>query len=202
MVNVFKGIAAAGASYRADSEHAWASGDCPGCGPVQLGRVAFVEEPDRVEWLRCTSCGSGLVNNQGILSPESPPLAVPLGLPEAEAEAWQEVRACLSVGAYTAAVMICRKLLMHLAVTHGLAAKNDKGRAPSYAECVQHLQDEGVITSRMRRWVDRVKDVGNEANHELEPVAEQRALDVGRFTEQLLKLAYEMDAVMAESAPE
>lgn len=155
-----------------------------------------------MSWLRCTSCGMGLVENYGVVSPGVRPLGVPRGLPKVEAEAWAEVRACLSVGAYTASVMLCRKLLMHVAVGDGLPAKNHKDRAPSFVECVDHLEAEGIITKRMRPWVDRVKDVGNDANHELNPPGEELALDVAKFTEQLLKLAYEMDDIMAEADPE
>ncbi|MEE6297192.1 DUF4145 domain-containing protein [Georgenia wangjunii] len=93
--------------------------------------------------------------------------------------------------------MLCRKLLMHIAVTHGLAPKNPKGWAPTFADVVGHLESEGLITKKMRPWVDRIKDVGNEANHELEPVSADDALDVATFTQQLLILAFEMDALMA-----
>lgn len=96
--------------------------------------------------------------------------------------------------------MLCRKLLFHLAVTHGLPPKKDNGFAPGFAECVVHLEKEQIITQRMRPWVDRIKDVGNSQNHELEPISEEAALDVARFTEQLLKLAHEMDALMAKGA--
>jgi hypothetical protein len=54
----------------------------------------------------------------------------------------------------------------------------------------------------MRAWVDRIKDVGNGANHEISPVARDVALDVATFTEQLLKLAYEMSAIMSATAPD
>ena len=92
---------------------------------------------------------------------------------------------------------MCRKMLFHLAVSNGLAAKDDKGRAPNFAEATKHLEAEGIITSRMRPWVDRIKDIGNEANHELEAISEKDALDVARFTEQLLRLSFEMDSLVA-----
>ena len=187
--------------YAREADVAWGSRYCPECGTVQLHRIGYVHRVGHLSWLRCTSCGMGLVNNHGVISPGVRPLGVPRGLPPVEAEAWQEVRASLSVGAYTASVMLCRKLLMHVAVGHGLPAKNDNDRAPSFVECVDYLETAGIITKLMRPWVDRIKNVGNEANHDLDPPVETRALDVARFTEQLLKLAYEMDAIMAESNP-
>lgn len=77
-----------------------------------------------------------------------------------------------------------------------MAAADGKGRAPSFFDAVEFLQNEGLITSRMRPWVDRIKDVGNEANHQIEPVNKDVAFDVATFTEQLLRLTYEMDALM------
>jgi len=106
----------------------------------------------------------------------------------------------LSVGASTAAVMLCRKLLVHVAVGQGLAEQNDKGRSPTFASAVEYLQDEGIITKRMRPWVDRIREVGNEANHEIPSISAEVALDIATFTEQLLRLTYEMDALMEDPA--
>ena len=148
-------------------------------------------------WLRCVSCRKPYVLYQGRLSPGTKPLSVPAGLEGVELAAWTEARECLAVGAYTAAVMMCRKILFHMAVTEEMPAKNIKGKAPSFVEVVGHLEARGIFTARMRPWVDRIKDVGNEANHEIVPVSSEAALDVARFTEQLLRLAYEMDYLIA-----
>ncbi|MGW0184130.1 DUF4145 domain-containing protein [Nocardia sp. NPDC003345] len=141
------------------------------------------------------------MQNGDVVSPGAKPLVAVHSLPETDGSVWEEARSCLAVGAFTAAVMICRKLLMHVAVAHGLAAKDDRGRGPTFAAALDHLQEEGVITKPMRPWINRVKEVGNEANHELTPVSEKEALDVANFTHQLLRLAYEIPAMieMAES---
>jgi hypothetical protein len=94
--------------------------------------------------------------------------------------------------------MLCRKLLFHIAVGNGLLPKNDKDRAPSFYAAVEHLQDQQIITVKMRPWVDRIKDIGNDANHELTPISAEQANDVATFTLQLLVLAYEMDAIMSD----
>ena len=96
--------------------------------------------------------------------------------------------------------MLCRKLLLHIAVEKGLPAKDKRNRAPSYMDAVKHLELVGVITADMRDWVDEIKDIGNDANHELTPIAEAQARDVATFTEQLLILAYEMRALRARPA--
>jgi hypothetical protein len=163
-----------------------------------MGVVAATTEEGVVKWVRCANCLQGAVMNGGVMAPSVKPLRVPKGLPAAEGAVWNEVRECLAVGAATASVMLCRKLLLHIAVTHGLAPKNPKGWAPAFKDVVDHLESHGSVTKKMRPWVDRIKNVGNEANHELQPVSADDALDVATFTQQLLTLAFEMDALMAD----
>ncbi|TFD71899.1 DUF4145 domain-containing protein [Cryobacterium sp. Hb1] len=178
---------------RTDSEALALSG-CAQCGGTQMIVLAHTDTGQA--WYRCGNCGLGQVNNFGSVSPAIAPLSNPQGVTGSELSIWAEVRRCLAVAAPTAAVMLCRKLLFHIAVDNGLPAKNDKDRAPTYTEAVKSLEDAEVITKKMRPWVDRIKDVGNDANHEIAPVTMESALDVARFTEQVLRLAYEMDALM------
>lgn len=153
-------------------------------------------------WMRCVNCHTAVVRQGGVSSPATLPLSVPLGVTGVELDAWQEVRACLSVGAFTSAVMMARKLLLHVAVSHGMEAKGENGHAPTFKAAVDHLLEAGIITSKMRPWIDRIKDVGNEANHEITPVTQQVGMDVAKFMEQLLRLAYEMDALIAGGSSE
>src|SRR5690606_4358476 len=107
---------------------------------------------DASAWMRCVNCRAPAVVHEGVVSPGVRPLRVPAGLPPVELAAWSEVRECLGVGASTAAVMLCRKLLLHVAVSHGLPEKGDKGRAPSFVDAVAHLEAVGIITTKMRPW--------------------------------------------------
>lgn len=193
--DVFDGIRTVGNNYRRDSGEAWTTATCADCGGDQMAVIATADSGEWM-WLRCVRCLNGSVSNLGVVSPGAQPFSVPAGLPEAERRTWAEVRGCLSVGAWSAAVTMCRKLLLHLAVANGLAAKGARDRAPGFVECVNHLESEGVITKKMRPWVDRIKDVGNDANHELEPIDERQAMDVAGFAFQLLKLSYEMDTLV------
>ena len=182
-------------AYPATDGNAWTMADCPDCGGSQMAVVAY-SQVTSTQWFRCVNCMRGLVRHRGIISPTLKPLSIPKGVAGVELAVWKEVRECLGVGAYTAAVMMCRKLLFHVAVAHELPAKDAKDRAPSFVEAVQHLESEGLISKRMRPWVDRIKDVGNDANHEITPITEDVAMDVATFTEQLLRLTYEMPALM------
>ena len=53
-----------------------------------------------------------------------------------------------------------------------------------------------MITKKMRPWVDRIKEVGNDANPELDPIGESEAMDVAGFTFQLSKVSYELDTLV------
>ena len=183
--------------YGKDSSDAFAIAKCSACPSSQMAVVAHSYQNSGRYWLSCVECGTPHVRVGSLVWPSSPPLSTPEGLAPTELAVWREIRGCLGIGAYTSAVMMCRKMLFHLAVSNGLAAKDDKGRAPNFAEATKHLEAEGIITSRMRPWVDRIKDIGNEANHELEAISEKDALDVARFTEQLLRLSFEMDSLVA-----
>lgn len=194
MATYTDGLRIVASHFNVTAAEAWVVGSCPNCTGSQMGVVAHGVGK---RWLRCVQCGTAQVDNDGALAPGAMPLRNPAGVTGVELAAWQEARECLAVGANTAAVMMCRKLLFHVAVAHGLSEKNDKGRSPTFVEAVDHLEGEGLITKRMRPWVDRIKDVGNEANHEIAPVSPAVALDVATFTEQLLRLTYEMDALMA-----
>ena len=188
----------------------WSDAKCPYCGQSQALVVAaetdgnYKQHRSLTAWFRCVSCQKGYVRQDGAIQPGVKPLRTPVGVPDDEASVWEEARTCLGVGAHTAAVMLCRKLLFHIAVTHDLAPTNGKGFAPGFAECAKHLQTQGLVTPRMMKWVERIKDVGNDANHALLPITAAQALDVATFTEQLLVLAYELDARMdaADSSDE
>jgi len=203
-------------TYTQGEHDAWLTRSCPHCGSAQLlvvGRVRSAVQyrrgggmsygaVDGVQWMRCVKCLKGSVANHGNVSPAPKPLREPLGLPVADQTLWEEARVCLAAGANVAAAMVCRKLLLHVAVAHGLPAKNDKGWAPNFAQAIAHLEAEGLITRKMRPWVDRIKEVGNDATHEVTAVSAEQALDVATFMEQLLVLAYELDAKRDASAGE
>src|ERR1035441_2663871 len=82
-------------------------------------------------------------------------------LPPTVEELYEEARACMSVHAYTAAVLACRKLLMNTAVSNGAAANE------SFVEYVDYLADNGYIPPDARPWVDHIRSKANEATHDI-----------------------------------
>jgi hypothetical protein len=178
----------------------WRAIECANCGSPQLVTIAMTSD-GLYEWLRCPACRQGAVSNRGVVLPASTGLRNPKGQPPEDQYVWDEIRGCMSVSAYNAAVMLCRKLLFHLAVTHGLPAKNSQGRAPTFDQAVRHLQTAGFISQRMTPWVDRIREIGNEANHEIPQISREDAETVAKFTQQLLLMIYEYPLDLAESSP-
>lgn len=184
-------------------ENAWRVIErCPECSGTQALRIAYTYEgSDRppVEWSRCVNCFHGFVTNYGVISPAPPPLRPIVGLESDTEEAWKEIRSCLSGGAYTAAAHMCRKVLLHVAVQKGLRAKNEKGFAPTFTQCIQHLKVKGYVTAPMEKWVGKIKDLGNEGAHNLTPIGKVQAMLAAEFTLQLLVLMFEVDALMEQA---
>lgn len=143
-------------------------------------------------YLRCPTCRKGFVVNDGVMSPPEPPMPPVDGCPPDVEHAWGEATGALSVGATTAAVMMCRKLLFHIAVEKGLPEKDGKDRAPSFEACLMHLREVGIITPPLHDWVEHIRKIGNEANHDLAAIQPESATRVATFTRQLLVTTYEM----------
>jgi hypothetical protein len=109
---------------------------------------------------------------------------------------YDEARRCTGSGAYTSAVLACRKLLMHIAVSKG-AKEGQK-----FIEYVQYLSDKNYIPPDAKDWVDHIRDKGNEANHEIVIMKEEEAKDLISFLEMLLKIIYEFPAnIRRKAAP-
>jgi len=127
-------------------------------------------------------------------SPATPGRAIE-GLTADVAAAWLEARSALGVGAPTACEHMCRKILLHIAVVH------DGNPKFTFAQAIDHLLAAGVITAQWEPWVKQIKDNGNEAAHELQPVSMDRARHTLEFTQQLLQLVFETKHRMRQFEP-
>jgi len=103
---------------------------------------------------------------------------------------YEEARRATGAGAYTAAVLCCRKLLMHIAVAKGAAGGG------SFASYVDYLSVNHYISPEAKDWVDHIRDKGNEANHEIVIMPADDAKDLITFCEMLLKTIFEFPAVI------
>lgn len=104
------------------------------------------------------------------------------------ASLYNEARDCFSKNAFTATVLSCRKLLMHIAVSKGAPA------GKNFIDYVEYLSSKGYVPPDAKSWVDHIRTKGNEANHEIVIMFEEEARDLISFAEMLLKLVYEFPA--------
>lgn len=109
---------------------------------------------------------------------------------------YNEARLCTGVGAYTSCVLVCRKILMHVAVDQGA----DEGLR--FIEYVNHLVNEHYVPPGSEGWVDHIRKKSNEANHEIVLMSKEEAERLLTFTEMLLKFVYELPAKIAPQVKE
>lgn len=115
------------------------------------------------------------------------------GIPEEGlASLYEEARRAAGALCCTAAVLCCRKILMHVAV--------EKGAKPgeSFVRYVDHLASSGYIPPEARVWVDYIRTRANEANHEIAVMSQADAEMLLGFTELLLKVIYEFPAAIRQ----
>jgi len=113
------------------------------------------------------------------------------GIPEKSlSDLYDEARNAMSASCYTASVLCCRKILMHIAV--------EKGAAPgaSFIKYVEHLSASNYIPPDAKIWVDHIRTKANEANHEIIVMSRVDAEELLSFTEMLLKVIYEFPAAI------
>lgn len=91
--------------------------------------------------------------------------------------------------------MVCRKILMHVAVDKGAKA------GESFASYISHLEVAGYLTPPMKPWVDMIRTRGNAAVHDLPSTTQPQAEAVVTFTEHLLRNVYEMEFLAQKFAP-
>jgi hypothetical protein len=103
---------------------------------------------------------------------------------------YNEARLSTAAGAYTAAVLACRKILMHIAVERGAEA------GKTFVAYVEHLKTAGYVPPGGEVWVDYIRTRGNEANHEILVMTEEDALALITFVEMLLRIIYEFPSMV------
>ena len=117
-------------------------------------------------------------------------------LPDDVQKLYEEIRRATSSQSYTAAVLACRKLLMHIAVEKG--AETNK----TFSFYVKYLADNHYAPPGSQSWVDKIRDSGNEATHEIKIMTKEEAEELVNFIEMLLTFIYEFPGkTKAPAAP-
>lgn len=164
---------------------AWHHYTCGHCGAVTLGHI--VAYADNRKWLVCMNCGEGTyLDLSGNYYPGQRFGPKIEGLPDKISAAYEEAVQSYSVSAFTGVELICRKILMHIAVEKGAEV------GKSFVDYINSLEKIGYITPPMKEWVDKIREHGNISAHELEKPEKERAECTLEFTIQLLRIIYEM----------
>src|SRR5216683_2014532 len=106
-----------------------------------------------------------------------------------------EARTATAAGAYTAAVLTCRKILMHIAVEKGA----DKNK--SFLDYVHYLISKGYAPPESQGWVDYIRSRSNEANHEIILMTTEDANALVTLVEMLLRFVFELPKSVPAPSP-
>ena len=159
---------------------------CGYCGNIVATRSGFSSKEGRARIYICPHCDKPTYfEGGGLQVPGVAPGNEVHNLPDELETMYRDARNCVSVSAFTAAVLACRKLLMNIAVQQG--AKEGK----NFLFYVDYLANSGFVPPNARGWVDHVKKKGDEATHEIAIMAKLDAEELILFSELLLKFIYE-----------
>lgn len=176
------------------TKDAWETYVCGYCGTKVSGAVvARYDWKDNAsnyyfnKWLLCPNCTKPSAKINSTVFPGTPFGPHIQGLPADVEQSYSEARRCMEVNAYTAAELICRKILMHVAADKG--AKEGE----TFAAYLSYLENNGYVTPPMKGWVDLIRQHGNKSTHKLDSPEKERAQSTVMFTAELLRLVYEME---------
>ncbi len=113
-------------------------------------------------------------------------------VPEALNALYEEARRCTAQNCSTAAVLVCRKMLMNIAVEQGAP------EGLKFIEYVAYLSDKGYVPPNGKHWVDHIRKKGNEATHEIALMSENDARELLNFVEMLLRFIYEFPKMVPQ----
>ena len=144
----------------------------------------------------CPNCENPVFHAPGGRQYPSPPFGSPVPhVPKELNDLYKEARRCTSENCFTAAVLLCRKMLMNIAVQEGA----EEGL--SFMKYVNHLSDKGYIPPNGKHWVDHIRKKGNEATHEIALMNQEDARDLLSFVEMILRFIYEFPQRVPQPQP-
>lgn len=97
---------------------------------------------------------------------------------------YNEARLAISQRAPSCAVLMFRKILMHIAV--------EQGAKPGlrFVEYVEYLKANGIVGKPQHPLLDRIRDEGNTENHEIRRATTEQADDLLNLTTLLIRSVY------------
>ena len=116
--------------------------------------------------------------------PDAQEFAVDEKWPSELGQLFEEASRSFAAGAYTASAMVSRKLLMVIAVREG--ATDGK----SFVEYVKFIMDGDLVNAKSKEAIDRIRTIGNDANHQVKIVSREDARRALSITTYMLNAIY------------
>ena len=153
----------------------------------QVGAIAMYQRLDSTDRVFiCATCEGPTAYWEGAMIPSPRFGGGVQGMPPDVDALYEEARGCMAVPAFTSAVLLCRKILMHIAVEAGADA------GLKFIQYVDYLWEQHYVPPNAKGWVDHIRTKGNEATHDIVQMSQEEAEQLISFTEILLKLVYEL----------
>jgi hypothetical protein len=175
----------------------WTCGYCGEMVSCKSGYFAYVKgTATRNAYIRlCPNCdGPTVFTPTGKHYPLSTPGSPVSHVPDKLHTLYEEARTSAGAGAYTAAVLVCRKMLMNIAVEE----KADEGK--TFAYYVEYLADNGFVPPKGKAWVNYIRKRGNEATHEIALMSEKDATALITLVEMLLRFNYALPNMVPQDS--
>lgn len=166
---------------------------CGHCGDRVSSRAGYYARArkdgsgDIVATIRiCPDCqGPTIFTSEGSRLPLATPGRRIENVPGSLAKLYEEARASAANGTHAAAVLVCRKILMNVAVGQGMTPGG------SFGDCVRYLAANGLLRASSKPLVDRLVERCDRASHEIVAMSEEDSAAALAITEATLLLLYE-----------
>ena len=158
---------------------------CGFCGNLIASTLGYYKDNTDFKVFICTHCDKPTFFIADYQLPGVSPGNSVGHLPVDVESLYQESRNCVAASCHTAAVLICRKLLMNIAVAQGAKV------GETFIKYVEYLASAGFVPPNGKGWVDHIRKKANEANHEIVLMSKTDADELILFIEMLLKFIYE-----------
>lgn len=114
-------------------------------------------------------------------------------VPRALNQLYEEARSAVSYQCYTGAVLLCQKILRHVAISRGADA------SASFFDCVIYLDENGYLPPDGTHWVNHIGQQNRDTGRQIRVRGSEDAEDLLRFTEMMLRFNYEFPSLIARS---
>lgn len=161
---------------------------CGNCGDKVAGHLGYYNQQyQHNDIYICPSCGIPTYFQYTKQTPGALMGRDVVNLPVDISSIYDEIRDSIMSSNYTAAVLLGRKLIMHLAVD---VAGAEEGK--TFVQYIEYLKGSNYIPPNAEGLLDFLREQGNEKNHEIKLGTVEEAKKIIKFIESLLYFIYEL----------